>query len=85
MARDGTVVNGVIVFDGSPPLPDGTRVRVEVAGDDGVAPPTDTYAEHLAKLRQSVEAQRAGARGKPIAELAAELRREYGVPPKCGG
>jgi len=50
MTWQGTVVNGVIVLDGtvSPP-PDGTRVRywlAEDAEDDGVAAP---YVRHTAQ------------------------------------
>jgi hypothetical protein len=56
MTREGTVVNGVIVPDGSmPPLPEGTRVRVwlvEDAEDDGVVAP---HVRHAAQDRLSAD------------------------------
>ncbi|QDU19259.1 hypothetical protein [Urbifossiella limnaea] len=89
MTCEGTVVNGTIVFDNPPPFPEGTRVRVESADDADLwdelarvpAPPeTETREEFLASLRQSVADVRAGAKGKPLAEFAAELKREFGTP-----
>ncbi len=93
MTLDGTVVKGVIVFDNLPMLPEGARVRVELAEDDdddfGPPPPPpptgETREEFLAGLREDITAIKAGVRGKPLAELAAELKREFGVPPTTGG
>ncbi len=58
MTLEGTVVNGAIVLDGAPALPEGARVRVELSGDDpDDAPPpptTETHEEFLASLRESI-------------------------------
>ncbi len=43
MTYQGTVKNGVVVFDGEPPLPDGARVSVEPAD----MAPKRTLAERL--------------------------------------
>lgn len=57
MALEGTVVNGVLVFDGPPP-PEGTRVRMEIVEDDfddvAPPPPTETREEFLTSLRESI-------------------------------
>lgn len=92
MALEGTVVNGVLVFDGPPP-PDGTRLRVELSDADSdlwdelarvPPPPTDTYEEHLEALRQSIAEMKAGVPGMPLAEFAAQLKKEFGVPSETG-
>lgn len=80
MTIEGTVVNGVIVFDGNPTLPEGARVRIEVAADDelgdNLAPPaTETHAEHLAALRDSLAAMDAGEKGRSVAEVFDEIDR----------
>jgi hypothetical protein len=87
MTLRGTVVNGAIVLDGSPALPEGARVVVELAGDDDVwpadlapPPPTETYEEHLAILRQSIADKEAG-RGRPLDEVMAEIAAEFNLPP----
>jgi len=95
MTREGTVVNGVIVLDGPPPFPEGTRVRVETADDAelwdelaaGPAPPptTETREEFLESLRQSIADMRAGVKGIPVAEFFAELKREFGAAPQPRG
>ena len=87
MTLEGTVVNGVVVFDGNPQLPEGARVRVELAGDDDIGPPpsTETYEEHLAILRQSIAEGRAGIGGMTLAEFDAELKKEFGVPAEAQG
>jgi len=85
MTLGGTVKNGVIVPDGAPP-PDGTRVRMEVVEDDPNAwenftppPTTETRAEFLDSLRQSIADVKAGVKGRTVdevfAEVDAELRR----------
>ena len=45
MTLEGTVVNGLIVLDAGAKLPEGARVRVELAedGDDDLCPPTEPY------------------------------------------
>jgi hypothetical protein len=79
MTLQGTVVNGAIVLDGSPTLPEGARVWVELETedelDDVVPPPptTETYEEHLTSLRQLIEESKAGIGGITLAEAIAEL------------
>jgi hypothetical protein len=79
---EGTVVNGVIVLEGGVRLPEGARVRVDVADPDDPAPPPEPYdrAKELAILRAAVEDVRAG-RGKPFEEFMAELVAEHQLPP----
>ena len=86
MTLEGTVVNGMIVLDGTPPLPEGVRVRVELALDDELdnmplPPATETYEEHLAILRQSIAETRAGMPGIPLAEGMARIAAELNLPP----
>ena len=82
MTLEGTVVNGVIVLDGGVQLPEGERVRVEVADPDDLAPPPEPYdrEKELAILRESLEEVRAG-RGMPFEEFMAKLAEEYKLPP----
>ena len=82
MTLEGTVVNGVIVLDGGVQLPEGERVRVEVADPDDLAPPPEPYdrEKELAILRESLEDVRAG-RGMPFEEFMAKLAEEYQLPP----
>ena len=66
-------------------------MRVEVAeeADDDYGPPPEptgeTRAEFLAGLREDIAAIKAGARGKPIAQFAAELEQEFGTFPAAEG
>jgi hypothetical protein len=81
MTAEGTVVNGVIVLDGGVRLPEGARVRVDVADPDDSAPPVESYdrAQELAILREALEDVRAG-RGKPFEDFMAELAAEHRLP-----
>lgn len=84
MVQHGTVRNGVIVPDAPVGLADGTRVVFEPAPadwpDDLDHPPAETHEEHIAILRQSVEDKNAG-RGRPLAEVMADITAEFGLPP----
>ena len=82
MTLEGTVVNGVIVLDGGAQLPEGERVRVEVADPDDLAPPPEPYdrEQELAILREALEDVRAG-RGMPFEEFMAKLAKEHNLPP----
>ncbi|MGL6095905.1 MAG: hypothetical protein ACRC7O_08940 [Fimbriiglobus sp.] len=85
MSFEGTVVNGTIVLDGGPQLPDGVRVRVEFAdelGADDFPPPpaTETYEEHLAALRESAADMRAGVPGIDACQFLKELAVKHGLP-----
>jgi hypothetical protein len=89
----GTVVNGVIVLDGAPQLPEGARVRVELtesAADDS-APPTEGFEyphplapydrkKEMTLLRESIAAMDAGEKGKSVAEVFDEIDRELNRP-----
>ncbi len=81
MPLEGTIVNGVIVLDGGAQLPEGTRVRVEVADPDDIPLPAEPYdcEKELAILRESLEDIRAG-RGVPFEEFMAQLAAEYHLP-----
>lgn len=83
MTQLGTMQGGVIVPDDAAAWPDGTRIAFEPATDltSDFGPPTDSYDEHLAKLRESVAAMKAGVPSKPLAEFAAELKQQFGVSP----
>jgi hypothetical protein len=87
MTLEGTVVNGVIVLDGAPPLPEGARVRVELSvGDpDDVPPPpsTETHEEHLASLREGIEDAKVG-RGRPAREVLKEIALKHNLPLRPG-
>jgi hypothetical protein len=85
MTIEGTVVNGVVVLDAGTQLPEGARVRVELAGeedDDDLFPPPEPYdrEKELAILRQSLEDVKAG-RGMPFEEFMAKLAAELNLPP----
>jgi len=78
---EGTVINGMIVLDGETKLPEGVRVRVELADLDDLVPPPEPYdrQEELAILRQAMEDVRAG-RGMPFEEFEAQLAAESKLP-----
>jgi hypothetical protein len=82
MTLEGTVVNGAIVLDGGVQLPEGARVRIELADPDDLAPPLEPYdrEKELAILRESLEDVRAG-RTMPFEEFMAKLAEEYQLPP----
>jgi hypothetical protein len=87
MTLTGSVVNGLIVLDGASRLPEGTKVRVEVVDndedelDDFPPPPsTETYEEHLAILRQSIEEMKAGVGGVEARKFLKELAIKYNLP-----
>jgi hypothetical protein len=79
---EGTVRNGVIILDDQIQLPEGARVRVEVADPDDLAPPPEPYdrEKELAILRESLADVKAG-RGTPFREFMAKLAAEYDLPP----
>ncbi|MDB5307273.1 MAG: hypothetical protein JWO38_1475 [Gemmataceae bacterium] len=87
MSLEGTVVNGVIVLDAGPPLPEGARVRVELAEEDpdDVGPPPEPYdrEKELAILRESLEDAKAG-RGVPAREFLKQLAIEHNLPLEPG-
>ena len=78
MAHEGTVVNGAIVLDGGEQLPEGARVRIELADP---APPTIPFdrEQELTNLRESLADVRAG-KGMPFEEFMAKIAKEYHLP-----
>lgn len=91
MTLEGTVVNGAIVLDGAPTLPEGARVRVELAEgadelDDIDIPTTGFEYPHplapydrekeLALLRESIAEMKAGVPGLTIEEAFAQVDAE---------
>jgi hypothetical protein len=82
MTLEGTVVNGMIVLDGTAQLPEGARVRVEVFEDpDDIGPPPEPYdrATELAILREALEDVKAG-RGMDAMEFLKQLSEEHNLP-----
>ena len=82
----GTIVNGHVHLDAPAGLPEGSRVTVLPGVDvDDFGPPTpqETYAEHLALLRESIAESEAGVPGYTVDEafaiLHAGLRRPVGT------
>ena len=87
MSLIGTVVKGVIVLDGNPQIAEGTRVRVVLDEDELEEPPlpttTETYEEHLAALRESIEDMKAG-RTRPAREVLKEIAKRHSLPLEPG-
>lgn len=82
MTLEGTVVNGVIILDAGPPLPEGARVRVELADPDDPAPAAEPYdrAKELAILREALADVEAG-RGMPFEQFMLQVAAEEKLPP----
>lgn len=85
MTLEGTVRNGVIVPDDGAALPDGTRIRYEAVAEDeddfGPPPTTETRAEFLASLRESVAEVKAGTCGGMEARaFLKQLAIKHGLP-----
>jgi hypothetical protein len=87
MTLEGTVVNGMIVMDAGARLPEGARVRVELANDDDddFFPPPEPYdrEKELAILRASLEDVKAG-RGMEAREFLKKLAEELHLPLEPG-
>jgi hypothetical protein len=84
MTLEGTVLNGVVVFDGAARIPDGIRVRVEMELDEELSPdhplaPYDHTVE-IALLRERIEASYAGGPIIPLREAMAQIRAELNLP-----
>jgi len=84
MTLEGTVVNGMIVLDGTPQLPEGARVRVELAegeDPDDIGPPPEPYdrAKELAILREALEDVKAG-RGTDARQFLKDLAEKHNLP-----
>jgi hypothetical protein len=89
MSWQGTVVNGAIRLDGSWSLPEGAKVWVELSDDDELdnmppPPPTETYEEHLASLRQSIAETKAGIGGVDARQFLKEMAIKHKLPLQPG-
>jgi hypothetical protein len=82
---EGTVVNGVIKLEGGVHLPEGMRVRIEVADLDELAPPLEPYDrdQEMAILRDALEDVRAG-RGTLARQVLKELADKHNLPLTAG-
>ena len=80
MILEGMVVNGMIVLDGAAQLPEGARVRVELADPDDLGPP-EAYDrdKELAILREALEDVKAG-RGTDARHFLKELAKKHNLP-----
>ena len=79
----GTIVGSHVRLDTPSRLPEGSRVSVVFDdGDDDFAPPppTETYAQHLAILRESIALAEAGHQGRSAAEVFADIERQLDLP-----
>ncbi len=79
----GTIVGGHVRLDTPSRLPEGSRVSVvsEDEDDDYAPPPSnETYAQHLALLRESIALADAGEQGRSVAEVFAEIERQLDLP-----
>lgn len=89
MTLEATVVNGEIVFDGNPQLPEGARVRIEVLSDDDDTPRNPalepgTREEELAILQQSIDETRAGVGGVEGRKFLKDLAIKHNLPLQPG-
>jgi len=82
MALEGTVLNGVVVFDGNPQLPEGTRVRVELEEVFEYPHPLAPYDRERegALLRERIATMQAGEKGIPVDEAMARIAAELNLP-----
>lgn len=76
----GTIVDGHVRLDTPSPLPDGLRVSVIPAQADFAPPPTETYEQHLAILRESIAMADAGHQGRSVADVFADIGRQLDLP-----
>ena len=77
MTITGTIVNGQVQLDRPADLPDGTLVDLTPRDDDDevrfVPPPSETYAQHIAILRESIAAMEAGDPCLTLEEVRASM------------
>jgi hypothetical protein len=85
MTLEGTVVNGVVVFDGAAKVPEGARVRVAFPESEPFEyphpmAPYDREKE-IALLKERYEVSRElGAKYYTLDEIRAEFAREFNLP-----
>lgn len=91
MTLEGTVVNGAIVLDGAPALPEGARVRVVLSHEHDELDDVDIPAagfeyphplapydreKEIALLRESIAEMKAGVPGLSVEEAFARVDAE---------
>ena len=94
MVIEGTVVAGRVVPDNGEHLPEGARVRLELLDElddegpslypDYTVPDDHPHAPYnrereVAILRESIEAMKAGEKGRPLREVMEEISRKHGL------
>jgi hypothetical protein len=81
LTLEGTVVNGVIVWDSGTQLPQGERAREEVTTPDDHSPRAEPYdiAAELAIVREALAEAQAG-RETPAREVLKERAAQLNVP-----
>jgi hypothetical protein len=75
----GTIVNGEVRLDEPAKLPEGSRVTVILGEEDDFGPvpvATESHAEFMASLRESIAETNAGVRGRSVDEVFDDLDRE---------
>ena len=84
MTLEGTVVNGVVVFDRDAEIPEGARVRVDFETEVFEYPhplaPYDRKKE-VALLRERIANREAGVPGIPLKVAMARIAAELKLPP----
>ncbi len=92
MMLEGTVVNGLVVFDGPQKFPEGSRIRMELADEDDDHPPIDEAFEYphplapydrekeVALLHERIGAFKAGERGVPLDEAMDRIAADLNLP-----
>ena len=79
----GTIVDGHVRLGTPSWLPEGSRVSVisENENDDfAPPPPTETYEQHLAILRESITLAETGHQGRSVAEVFADIEQQLDRP-----
>ena len=82
MQLEGTVVNGMIVLNGTPQLPEGARVWVELEEALEYPHPMAPYdrEKELALLRDRIAGSNCGVSGIPLKEAMARIAVELNLP-----
>lgn len=86
MTVEGTVADGVVIFDGNVKVPEGARVRVDFEVEDELfeyphpLAPYDREKE-VALLRERIANRESGVPGIPLKEAMASIAAELNLPP----
>lgn len=85
MTLDGTIVNGVVVFDGGAKVPEGARVRVDFVADAEAFEYPHPLAQYdrvkeVELLRDRIAKRESGEPGIPLREAMAGIAAELNLP-----